>query len=357
MELKIVKTSSEDYQNLYKKYVTEMQANGVYETTESFFLKNDDKHALIFYNNNVALGFVSYRYDIFNLVSSHMYIDPTIRMIGVEETVIKVVENLYNKSIHFIILNNDTYLSNILKGMGYFRSSSKSLGSIKKFFDMYTKDNDYRYTKLIINLNALYSKDSKLEAALKRILKLYGIKPKADTIKAYKSNVKAVEARYIRHELTDDEYFRYRFQKYMNQYDIHVDPTLCYRIYNSSKVKLNPGAKKFLKICGKHKHIFIISSMKPDDLEELIKSLKLRNISNIYNLPINYDSLKKIIKNNKYRNIMEYCYIDNRQIDIEMLRAGIDTLLVSPSLDAQYSFYFKKQAQSFAELQKIILKK
>ena len=90
MELKIVKTSSEDYQNLYKKYVTEMQANGVYETTESFFLKNDDKHALIFYNNNVALGFVSYRYDIFNLVSSHMYIDPTIRMIGVEETIIKV---------------------------------------------------------------------------------------------------------------------------------------------------------------------------------------------------------------------------------------------------------------------------
>lgn len=357
MELKIVKTSSEDYQSLYKKYIVEMQSNGVYEITPQFFDKNDDKHALIFYNNNVALGFVSYRYDIFNLVSSHMYVDPTIRMIGVEETVIKVVENLYNKAIHFLIQNNDTYLSNILKGMGYFRASNKRIGSIKKYYDIYTKDNNYRYTKLIINLNALYSKDSKLEAALKRILKLYGVKPKKETIKGYKSNVRAVEARYLRHELTDDEYYRQRFQKYMNQYDIRIDPTLCYRIYNSSKVKLLPGAKKFLKTCGKHKHIFLISSMKPDDLEELVKALKLKNVSNIYNLPINYDSLKKIIKNNKHRDIMEFCYIDNRQIDIEMLRAGIDTILISQSLDAQYSFYFKKQAQSFTELSKIILKK
>ena len=357
MEIKIVKTSSDDYQILYKNYLKEMTIDKYYELNKSFYDKNPDKQAIIFYKNNVPLAFISYKYDIFNLIVSHMYVDPTIRGIGIEESIIKALENSYNKIISIILKNNDSYSINLLKTLGYYRSSVKSLGSLKKYYDIYTKDNNYRYTKIIINLSTLYDKNSKLECAVKRILKLYGIKPRKETIRAYMNNILQIDEKKRLGELSEEEHFKQRFQKYMNQYDVKIDPTLCYRMYNSSSVKLNPYAKKFLSKAGKHKHIFIISDMKPLDLEDMIKTLKLKNISNVYNMPISMTSIKKIINNNKYRNIMEYVYVDSSKMDDDVLRIGIDTILVSKDMNTNNSFYFKKHAFDFKELTQIILKK
>ena len=357
MEVKLEKITSEDYQTLYKHYLKEMEGNGSYGQVSSFYDKNDDKFAVIFYENDIPLGFISFKYDFFNLVSSHMDVDPTKRQIGIEESMIKVWENLYDKAIHILVLNNDSYIMNLLKGLGYFRSSTKGLGSIKKFFDMYTKDDTYSYKKLIINLTSLYDREAKLDEASKRILKLYGVKPNKDNLRAFKNSIKQIEGKYLRKEINEEEFFKDRFQKYFRQYDIRIDPTLCHRIYSSSKIGLKPGVKKFLKTIGKRKHIYIISNLKPDDLDDVIKTLNLKNISNIYNLPINYESIKKIIKNNKYTDIMEYCYIDSSLISLDMLRAGIDTILVSTSLDKNNKFFFKKQAMNYKELSKIIIKK
>lgn len=357
MELKIVKTSQEDYKTLYQKYLKEMNVDSAYEFNKSFYEKNEDKNAIIIYNNNIPLGFISYKYDIFNLISNHMYIDPTVREVGIEEIIIKVLENSYNKRIHIIIKNNDSFMMKALKVLGYYRSSLKNIPSLKKHYEIYSKDNNYRYQKIIINLNCLFDKESKLKYTCKKILKLYSIKPRKETIKAYINSIKQIDYKLQVHEISEETYFKERFQKYMNQYNIRIDPTLCYRLYNSSKISLVDGAKKFLKICGKHKHIFILSSLKPNDLEEMISSLKLKNISKVYNMPISYESIQKIIKNNKYRDIMEFCYIDNRIISLEMLKAGIDTILISSNLDAQNSFYFKKQALNYKELTKIIMKK
>ncbi len=354
MEFKIAKTTSDDFQKLYKLYLKEIVDIDYYEKSKSFYDKIQDKYAIMLYEDKEAFAFISYRYDIFNVYVSHMYVSCFKRECGYEEKIIKALENTYDKVINIIVKICDAYLIHILKELNYYRISSNVN---KNYFDVFKKDDSYHYTKIIINIETLFDTNKKLLFALKKILKLYNIKPTRENLTSFRRSIATIDNKYRNGDLTSEEYDNKRFQTYLNNYGIKCDNLLCKRIYENSKMKPKDGCKNFFKKCGKHKRIFIISSLDNTYTNDIIKSLKLKHIAAIHHHIINKDGLYKIIKSNKYKTKMEYCYIDNKNISDDILELGIDTYKFSTKIDDTSSFLFKKEIYNFKDLTKIVIKK
>ncbi len=353
MNFKIVKITDEDFQKLYTFYLDEIVQLDYYNYSKSFY-KCSDKYAILLYNDGNAIGFMSYRYDIFNLFVSHSYIIPIYREIGFEEALLKALENKYNKTISIIVKICDSYLMKILNDFNYYRVSSNVN---KKFFDVFKKDESYHYTKLIINIEALYDTDKKLMQALKKILKLYNIKPSKENLNSFRRSIASIDKMYFSNEITLEEYDSKRFQTFLNNYGIKCDNLLCKRIYENSKMKPKDGAVQFFKSLGRHKRIFIISALDPKYTNDVLSQLKLKHITEVYMQKLNKDGIYKIIKSNKHRTKMEFCYIDNKNISDDILGLGIDTFKISVDISDDTSYLFKKEVNTFKELQKIIAKK
>ncbi len=354
MEFKIVKTTSSEFQKLYSFYLKEMTIEGYYDKSKSFYDKLQDKYAIMLYEDNCAFAFISYKYDIFNVYVSHMYINPVKRESGFEEILIKALENTYNKVINIVVRLSDIYLIKVLKDFNYIRISSNVN---KNYFDVFKKDDSYHYTKIIINIETLYDTNKKLILALKKILKLYNIKTSKENLNSFKQSVISIDKKYLQGDLSQEEYDAKKFQTYLNNYGIKCDSLLCKRIYENSKMKPKDFCKTFFRLCGKHKRIFVLSELDQAYTQDILKNLKLKHISEVYLQKIEKDGIQKIIKSNKYKNKMEFCYIDNKNISDDILRLGIDSYKISSKLDDTSSFLFRKEANNFKELAKIIIKK
>lgn len=361
MELKIVNGSNKNYIEIFNKYLSEKSSSdSYYPQYKDFLCAIPDKEALLLIDDKKIIGFVSYRYDIFQLAISSIYVDPTLRDYGIEHTLIRAVENYYGRQMSIIIRSEDTYMRDVVKDLGFFQTSLNKSKKYKDLFSLFQKDYSKRipYTKVIINLDCLVDMDSKEYRAAKRILKLYGVKPRKETILAYVRSIKSVVLEYKAGKISADDLFKIKYQKFMKQYQITIDPTLCYRLYNSSKTKYRKGAKAFLKTTGKRKHIICITTLNAEQLKEIKSELKIQNVSKYYNMDvIDYISIKKIINEQRYRNLEEFCYIDSKNILLEILRNGIDTYLFSDTYSKQDSFYFKNRMSSFSTLSRVIRKK
>ena len=159
-------------------------------------------------------------------------------------------------------------------------------------------------------------------------------------------------------KITKEEFYKNKYQRYFKYYGITVDPLLCYRIYNSSRTFYAKGAKAFMSVIGKRKHIIIMTTLEEDDYKQLRSSLKIKNISKAYFFDeINYLAVNKVIKEQRYRNIEEFCYIDSNLIDYEIERCNIDTYFIGSSYSSQTDYMFYNNYLSLDKIIRTIRKK
>lgn len=359
MDFKIVKLPHNDFNLILKKHLMELEANdnsfNIYKT----LIYQNNKNAFMAFKDNNKIGYMLYKTDLFNITITSIYVDPIYRGYGYEEVMIKAIHNYFSKAISVLVRNNDNYLRDIFRKLGYYtiKSTNKKLG---QYFEVYTKDfyKSIPYTKIIMNVDLLYDNDLKEYNTAKKIFKAYGLKPKKTDLLTYLRSIDSVIDDYNNSKLTDEEFYNEKYQRYLKKLNIKIDPLLCLRINNSCKTKYRKGMKEFLKTVGKHKHIIILSTIDSDSLKVIKSNLKFPNISKYFEAKsIDYLTIKGIIDKLRYRNIEEICLITNDNLDDEILKSQIDTISLKYKKNNQDNFLFTKISSSIKDISKYIRKK
>lgn len=359
MEIKLIKLPHNDLNLIIKKHMSELEKfDEAYNRYKDLLFLNNKNGMLVFDNGN-KVGYLLFKTDIFSITVTSIYVEPTLRNYGYEEVMIKSLYNYYKKPIGILVRESDQYLISTFKDMGYYSSQIPNK-KLQELFSLYTKDfyKKIPYTKLIVNVNALYDNYSKNYNTAKRILKTYGIKPTKLQIASYIRSMDKVYDDYLNKKIDYKAFQTERYQRYLKDFGINADPLLCMRINNSAKTKYKKGIKRFLTTVGKRKHIILISDLHSDSLKSIKSELRFPNISKIYEYSdITYSEIKQTIRELRYRNIEEICYISDDMIDPFILRTGIDTFLVSDEKLKQEEFIFTKASNSIDDIIKYIIKK
>lgn len=358
MKFKVIKQANNDYNIIQKKFISESSnSDTLFQTYKDIIFSY--KSILLAYEDDKCIGFLNFKTDIYNAYISVIYVDPTMRDYGIEEAMIRALENYTNKNISIIIRKTYDYAQSLLKKLGFFVSEIKNK-KLSDLFLYYTKDymKHIPFTKIIVNINAIYDESSKEYNAIKKILKTYGVKPSKLNILTCLRSVEGAIDDYNNDKITADELYKVKYQRYFKPLGIKIDPLLCYRIHNSAKTKYKNGAKYFLKTIGKRKHIFILSSIPEDDLKGIKNELKIQNVTKYVSFKeIDYKAIKEFSDTLRYRNIEEICYIDSSSIDPSILQTNIETIKVSSNIYTDDRYLFNKTFTNFKDLSKYIRKK